>query len=779
MELSLPTTVFSAFLGSTVLLMALIYISKTPGAPQGLSYWIIGIALNSVRYSVILWVLMTRQFSMIFIVEALQAVGAFFLVAGSLVFLGRRVWWNIFIGACIAAVAWAAFTTLVAPNFLLRSIPLYLASGCAVVWVGFSFIQARHTGEKSGYGLTGSLFIMWGIHKLDFPLLRPIEWFAPYGFMIATILFMSIAISLIVITQRRMLLVSEQEIRERHKAEAALRRSEESLRLSESRYRNLVKDIPDLLYRTDNQDRITYVSESVYALSGFTVDEAMGMKMAEEVYVDPATRDLLLAELQQNGQVTNFENQLIRKDGSIWWGSANAHLLKGDDGSILGVEGIVRDISEQKSAEEQLSYQASHDVLTGLINRHEFENRTSQLLSRIKYDDAEHAMCFMDLDQFKVVNDTCGHVAGDELLRQLGKLLQNTVSKRDTLARLGGDEFGVLMEHCSLEQAHRVGDEILKAVKNYQFFWEGEAFRIGVSIGLTAITEATSNFSELFKQADAACYLAKDHGRNRIHTYLPEDTELAIRHGEMQWVGRISQALDDSRFCLYAQPIVSLDNGAIKHYELLTRMLDEKGETIPPGAFLPAAERYNLIERLDTWVITNACTFLAEHPYFVEQMEFVSINLSGPSLVNKDLLETIMRNFREFGVSPDKFCFEITETVAISNLESATSFISILKQLGCRFALDDFGSGLSSFGYLKNLPVDYLKIDGMFVRDIVDDPIDHAMVKSINDIGQVMGMQTIAEFVENDEVKGLLKGIGVNYGQGYGLGKPRPLIDLV
>ncbi|MCP4432921.1 MAG: EAL domain-containing protein [Gammaproteobacteria bacterium] len=557
------------------------------------------------------------------------------------------------------------------------------------------------------------------------------------------------------------------------------KQAEESLRVSESRYRGLINNIPDLVYRTDTNNRISYVSPSVYTLTGYTVDEYTGINLLEKVYVDPDKRGIMLSELEQNGQVSNFEVQQIRKNGSIWWASINAHLMKADDGRILGVEGTVRDISEQKSVEEQLSYQASHDILTGLINRHEFENRTSRLLSRIQHDRTEHAMCFMDLDQFKVVNDTCGHVAGDELLRQLGKLLQNTVSKRDTLARLGGDEFGVLMERCSLEQAHRVGDEILKAVKNYQFFWEGEAFRIGISIGLTAITEATGNFTELFKQADVACYLAKDLGRNRIHTYLPEDTELAIRHGEMQWVGRISQALDDNRFCLYAQPIVSLDSGAIKHYELLIRMLDEQGGTIPPGAFLPAAERYNLIEKLDAWVVNHACAFLADQPDFVEQVDFISINLSGPSLVNKDLLETIMQNFRESRVSPNKICFEITETVAISNLESATSFISILKMLGCRFALDDFGSGLSSFGYLKNLPVDYLKIDGIFVKDIVDDPIDHAMVKSINDIGQVMGMQTIAEFVENDKIIAMLKGLGVNYGQGYGLGKPEPLKDLV
>jgi EAL domain-containing protein (putative c-di-GMP-specific phosphodiesterase class I) len=283
----------------------------------------------------------------------------------------------------------------------------------------------------------------------------------------------------------------------------------------------------------------------------------------------------------------------------------------------------------------------------------------------------------------------------------------------------------------------------------------------------------------LFQQADAACYLAKDLGRNRVHAYHPDDAELATRHGEIKWVGRINQALDEDRFCLYAQPIVSLDGSDHRHYELLIRMLDEQGKVIPPGAFLPAAERYNLIERLDAWVIGKAFTLLAAHSVFLKQVSFISINLSGQSLTKPEVLDFIIAQLDSFGIEPNKICFEITETAAISNLSTAINFMSALKGLGCRFALDDFGSGLSSFAYLKNLPVDYLKIDGMFVKDIVDDPIDHAMVKSINDIGHVMGMQTIAEFVENDEIKVMLTEIEVDYGQGYGLGMPEPLTDLI
>ncbi len=468
----------------------------------------------------------------------------------------------------------------------------------------------------------------------------------------------------------------------------------------------------------------------------------------------------------------------IKKDGTRFWCSLNisefSHPAYGKVWVSINV-----DITDRKKMDAKLNYLASHDALTGLISRYEFELRVTRLLSNLSKEKSTHAMCFLDLDQFKVINDTCGHAAGDELLRQIGRVLRETIRKRDTLARLGGDEFGVLMEHCTLEQAHRVADDILKAVIDYQFSWDGNVFRIGVSIGLVAITEASGNFTELLKQADVACYLAKDLGRNRVHAYHPDDTELAVRHGEMQWVGRINHALDENQLCLYAQPIISLDGGGRRHYELLVRMLDENGDIIPPGAFLPAAERYNLIEKVDAWVVSHACSSLAAHPAFIGQVDFITINLSGPSLTNQSFLKSILQIFKETGVSPKKICFEVTETAAVSNLDSAISFIKNLKEIGCQFALDDFGSGISSFGYLKNLPVDYLKIDGMFVKDIVEDPIDRAMVKSINEIGQMMGMKTIAEFVENDEIKMMLKVIGVNYGQGYGLGKPGPLVDLI
>ena len=448
-------------------------------------------------------------------------------------------------------------------------------------------------------------------------------------------------------------------------------------------------------------------------------------------------------------------------------------------GELIRTYGTIQDITDRKETEQRLKYQANHDALTGLINRRVFEERVAALLSTVEKDKAKHALCFMDLDQFKIVNDTCGHIAGDELLIQISSVLTKIIRNHDTLARLGGDEFGLLLEHCSLSNANRVITSILNAINDYQFLWEGHVFRVGISIGLTLITEESNNITELLRDADAACYVAKDMGRNRLHVHSPEDAEIAKHKGEMQWVSRLNHAFENDKFCLYAQSIVPLDGSNSRHYELLIRMLDNKGDIIPPNAFLPAAERYNLITKLDKWVIINAFETLKNNPEFVDEINFISINLSGTSLTNTTFLKFVISQLNKHSVAPNKICFEITETAAISNLNKAIKFITTLKDFGCKFALDDFGSGLSSFAYLKNLPVDYVKIDGMFVKDIVDDPIDHAMVKSINEIGQLMGKQTIAEFVENDEIMAELKKIGVNYAQGYGIGKPMPFNELV
>ena len=477
------------------------------------------------------------------------------------------------------------------------------------------------------------------------------------------------------------------------------------------------------------------------------------------------------------GSLHRWEACQERRDGSQLWVRTTARTVKDDQGRAV-VLMVCEDITAAHRLSEKLSYQASHDPLTSLFNRREFERRLERALQEARIDQVEHALCYLDLDQFKVINDTCGHIAGDALLRQLGGVLQARLRKADTLARLGGDEFGVLIKYCAPEDAVKVAESLRRLITEFRFIWEDKSFNIGVSIGLVPIDEHSESITSALAAADSACYAAKDQGRNRIHLYHEKDADLARRRGEMQWVSRIHKALEEDRFRLSYQPIVPVGNGngngAGEHYEILIRMVDEDDRMVSPGAFLPAAERYNLISQLDHWVLETAFAWLVDHPQHLENLHMCSINLSGHSLGDQEFLEFATRQLEETGIPPEKICFEITETMAIVNLSKATQFMQALKGLGCRFALDDFGSGLSSFAYLKNLPVDFLKIDGVFVKDIVDDPIDMAVVSSINEIGHVMGKQTIAEFVEDEAILAKLREIGIDYAQGYGIGRPQP-----
>ncbi|GJM04669.1 MAG: hypothetical protein DHS20C09_06600 [marine bacterium B5-7] len=560
------------------------------------------------------------------------------------------------------------------------------------------------------------------------------------------------------------------------------KKTEEELSRITNLLKNVFDTVPNFIFVKDRESKFVLANKAVANAYGSTVEDIIGKSDAD---FNPNTKENDHFHKDDLDVIINKKEKIIPEEkittaqGEIRWLQTIKRPLIEENGDVNCLLGISTDLTERKKADEKIQFQANHDALTGLVNRREFERRTERLLANIIHDKHEHALCYMDLDQFKVVNDTCGHIAGDELLRQLSNVLQKVVRYRDTIARLGGDEFGVLMEHCSLDDANRVAISLQKAIQDYQFLWDGQSFRVGVSIGLVAITKTTVDLTELLMNADAACYIAKDSGRNRVHIYRSNDNESNHRQGEMQWVNRIHKALDENRFCLYAQPIESLDNHTDTHYEILLRMIDEQGMIIPPGAFLPAAERYNLITQLDRWVIKKTLGLLIENPTFLEQIHFISINLSGQSLTDETFLDFVITQLQNLNINSTKICFEITETAAISNLANADNFISELKKYGCSFALDDFGSGLSSFGYLKNLPVDFLKIDGMFVKDIVDDPIDHAMVKSINEIGQVMGMKTIAEFVESDVIKGMLKEIGINFAQGYSIGKPHDFNELL
>lgn len=545
--------------------------------------------------------------------------------------------------------------------------------------------------------------------------------------------------------------------------------------------------IGDAVITTDASGNIQYFNPVAEQLSGYGLDSVRGKPVREVLHlIDEENRHPMESSaeacLREGIVVGTVEHVvLVRPDGSeVEVMNTAAPIRSKEDGSLIGAVLVVHDVSRARKMAKQLSYQASHDDLTSLANRREFERRLAKIVDATGPGNKEHTLCYMDLDQFKVVNDTCGHIAGDELLRQFAHILRDCrVRDTDLVARLGGDEFGILFECCKIEVAKRVAESLLARVKEFRFAWQDHVFDVGVSIGLVSISSSEQNVTDIMSAADVACYAAKDDGRNRVHVYHLEDDELKKRHGEMRWVSRISKALEEDRFRLYCQKIVPVSEmqGVAPHYEILVRLLDEEGKIIPPLAFIPAAERYNLMTSIDRWVVRKSFKMLSANAPVVFDWLF-SINLSGQSLSEEGFLKFVIDTFDKTGVSPNQICFEITETTAMVNLTRATQFIATLKNMGCRFSLDDFGTGLSSFGYLKALNVDYLKIDGSFVRNIVSDPINRAVVEAANQIGHAMGIQTIAEYVENDEIITLLRQIGVDHAQGYGVVKPHPIEEL-
>ena len=444
--------------------------------------------------------------------------------------------------------------------------------------------------------------------------------------------------------------------------------------------------------------------------------------------------------------------------------------------SLLVARTVINHVSAKN---RQLAYQASHDPLTGLINRHEFECRVERAIQNAKAQATTHTLLYLDLDQFKIVNDTCGHAAGDEILQQLSQLLLGSVRHRDTLSRLGGDEFGMLFENCPLDKAVEIASSLLTSIQEFNFTWGESSFTLGISIGVVPIDRSTADIASAMSAADSACYIAKEAGRNQLQIAHMGDRRLQERHGEMQWVSRLTRALEKDQFTLYFQPIIPCANKS-RHYtylEILVRLIDDDGTVIAPGAFLHAAEKYNMVSSIDRWVIENSMAWLAETEKSDGRPITISINLSGQTIGSPDMLKFIIEKMEETGAPAEQIIFEVTETAAIANITSATSFMLTLRGCGFRFSLDDFGSGLSSFTYLKKLPVDFLKIDGAFVRDILSDPVDYAMVRSINELGQLLGKETIAEFVETTGLADELERMGVNYVQGYAFAKPRPLIN--
>lgn len=437
-------------------------------------------------------------------------------------------------------------------------------------------------------------------------------------------------------------------------------------------------------------------------------------------------------------------------------------------------------INASKHLAIELEYQANHDYLTGLDNRSSFERVLSERLSNRNEASPEETLLYFDLDQFKVVNDTCGHAAGDALLKQLSTIVKKQVRPFDTVARLGGDEFAILLHETSLNKGIKVAEQIRSEIADFRFSWDNRSFNTEASIGAVGITSPDVLFNELLAKADMTCYEAKSAGRNRVQVFQEDDTVLSERQSQMTWIPRINDAVENSKLVLFGQAIEEAKPGihSLLHIEMLVRMRDDDNNLIPPGAFLPAAERYGLISQIDRWVVSNTLEWMSEQQHQSGLTNICAINISGASICDDQFRKFLLSALNVTDVPGENICFEITETAAVSNLSAAVDFMLNLKEFGCCFALDDFGTGMSSFTYLKNLPVDFVKIDGAFVRDLLNDETSLAMVRAMADIAHVMNIRSIAEFVETDDIRCELENIGIDFVQGYGVGKPKPLDDF-
>ena len=557
-----------------------------------------------------------------------------------------------------------------------------------------------------------------------------------------------------------------------------------ALKASEQRYRELFQNVTAGVFQTTADGKFMAANPALVRMLGYdSEDELLELDVARDIYMDPDHRDNWVKTMQEVGEVRNAELVLKRKDGSKIVVLENSRAVRDTDGQVLFYEGTLTDITASHELSQQLSYDASHDALTGLANRREFELRLQRALEMTQVTGAEHAVLFLDLDRFKSVNDTCGHAAGDELLRQLGEVLQQRVRSTDVLARLGGDEFGVLLHSCSLQDALQVAQTLLKAVRDFEFIWGTNKFTLGVSIGVVAIGTQYKRIAQVINAADSACYAAKDAGRDRVSVYQEDQLLLQQRHGEMSWVARAKRALVENRLFLEAQLIQPLARGEdgkerLPHYELFVRMRDESGRAVPPGAFLPSVERHNLSVRYDRWIIDAALKWARDNQSIFDRTARLFMNLSRDSVIDPETGEFVRHALAATGVDPRHIGFETSEAIAIGNLQKANQLIGALRRIGCAFALDDFGSGVSSFAYVKALGTDYLKIDGMFIGNLSQDRVDYAMVRSIKEIGHVMGKLVIAKSVESEAVLQKLREIGVDYAQGFAVGAPRPLEEI-
>ncbi|QHI99702.1 EAL domain-containing protein [Xylophilus rhododendri] len=570
-----------------------------------------------------------------------------------------------------------------------------------------------------------------------------------------------------------------QDVTERKRLAKLLAEQHELMRVT-------LHSIGDAVITTDRLGRVTWLNPVAERMTGWLSEDAAGRPLSEAFHIvhegtretAPNPVDACLAE----GRVVGLAQGtlLIARDGTEHGIEDSAAPIRNDAGELLGAVLVFHDVSEQRRLSSEMTYRATHDSLTGLVNRVEFDNRLHRTLEQSRETGTENALLYIDLDQFKLVNDACGHAAGDELLCQVSQLFRETLRSRDTLARLGGDEFAVLLTHCTTLQARRAAQAICDRLDVFRFTQDDKRFRVGASIGLVPLDRRWANIDAAKQAADAACFAAKEGGRNRVHEWLDSDDALRARHGQMQWASRIERAIDRDEFVLFAQRMQKLhDEEGGRHAEVLVRLRDEDGTLIPPGAFLPAAERFHLATRIDRWVLSHATDWL-RRPEAQAAIGCLSVNLSGQSVGDRAFQSWVQAVLVEAGPAIcSRLCFEITETSAVTNMAEAAVFVERARALGVRVALDDFGAGASSFGYLKNLRVDFLKIDGQFIRDLVSDPLDEAAVRCFIDVSRILGMQTVAEFVEDAAVMAKLVEGGVDYAQGYLVHRPAPIDELL
>jgi diguanylate cyclase (GGDEF)-like protein/PAS domain S-box-containing protein len=559
------------------------------------------------------------------------------------------------------------------------------------------------------------------------------------------------------------------------------KRAEQAVFAERDRALVTLQSIGDAVISTDAAGAIDYVNPVAERLTGWSLAEARGRPIESVLaLVDESTRTPLaeaLRRLLATGEpiAPSDARVLVNRNGEDVPIQDSANAIRNRDGAIVGAVIVFSDVTRERRLKRALSYQASHDALTGLINRREFDTRLENAVTAVHQGDLDCALLYVDLDQFKVINDTCGHSAGDRLLRDITGMLQTRVRAADTIARLGGDEFGLLLEHCSIEQAEKVAESIRQAINAYRFNWAGNSMSVGASIGVVQVNSETPSAAAALSAADIACYAAKEGGRNRVHVY--ESDVGTNRHREMQWVSRVTRSVEEGRLALFSQRILPLEGHADtigEFHELTVRLRDENGTLVSPSEFIPAAERYNVMSMIDRWVVSRAIDLLTAAARAGKPLPLLAVNLSGTSLNDEDFLDFLLQRLHDERIGRS-LCLEITETAAVSSLSSAVYFMRELKSRGCRFALDDFGSGLSSFLYLKTLPVDFLKIDGQFVSDVARDPVDRSMVDAITKVGHALGIATIAERVENGDVLQVLRELNVGYVQGFHLERPRPL----